>query len=101
MSNYDEVTDDKQIQLMKTILPYVDPSVQMDITLLIHYLQLQNSFKSLSSTPSKAICACEIPDGSSKELELLKSIRPFFNPNEQLIIDNLINIFCMLDTPFI
>ena len=100
MAMYDDVTDDKQVQLLKTILPFTNPQTQVHLALLIHYFQLQNSFQSLAA-PAKTICACEIPDGSSRQIEMLKAIKPSFNEEEQNLLDNFINILCIMDSTYL
>lgn len=96
MTTYDELVQDKKVQMIKTILPFMESKMQVNMALLIHYLELNNSFKELHK-PTKAICSCEIPEGSSKQVEMLKALKPCCNNKEQEIIDNLLNCICIID----
>lgn len=96
MTSYDELVQDKNVQMIKNILPFMDSTMQVSMALLIHYLELQNSLKELQK-PTKAICSCEIPEGSSRQVEMLKAIKPCCNAREQEFIENLLNCLCIME----
>lgn len=93
---YDEMTQTREIQMLKTILPYLGRSQQMSLAMLIQYLQFKNTYQ-LFSDDNNSICACELPEGTDRRNAMLGALRSFCSPKEQETIDTILNIFCIMD----
>ena len=93
---YDELTQTRETQMLKAIVPFLQPKQQQQISMLIQYMQLKNTL-SVFSSPSASLTACEIPAGSNRRSAMLSAIREYCTPKEQETIDTLLNLFCILD----
>ena len=86
---YDEAMQTKELQILKTILPYMSPAMQPQLSMLIQIIQIRNGNFTLS--------ASEVNNGSDKRTAMLTEIKKFCSPKEQETIDNILNIMCVMD----
>lgn len=93
---YDELIQTRETQMLKAIVPFLLPRQQQQISMLIQYMQLQNTI-SVFSKSSPSLAACELPPGSNRRSAMLSAIREYCTPKEQETIDTLLNLFCILD----
>lgn len=93
---YDEMMQTRELQMLKTIVPYMNQNRQMQMIMFIQYLELQHTYQVMRTGPS-ALSACEIPEGTDKRTAMLNDLKCFCTPKEQETIDNLLNLFCILD----
>ena len=42
---FDEITQTRELQMLKTIIPYMPHDSQKQMTLMVHYISLMNSMK--------------------------------------------------------
>ena len=75
LTPFDTMTQTREIQMLKTVIPYMKSSQKKQFAILIKYMELQNTLQSL-----------------------LNSLRPFCTPKELETIDMLTNMFSMLET---
>lgn len=87
---YDEAMQTKELQILKTILPYASPQVQNTLSFLIQFIQFKNA-------SNYQLTAAEIVDPQERNTALLNDIRKFCSPKEQETIDTLLNIICVMD----
>lgn len=93
---YDEMIGTRDVQILKSIVPFLDYSARRQAAFLIQYLemrQVQNVFSSRESS----MAACAIPETRDRRGAILGAIRQYCTPKEQETIDTLLNLFCILD----
>jgi len=92
---FDTLTQSREIQMLKTAVPYIKPSQKCQFAILIKYMELRRAmqiFKSGNGTLS----ACEIPKEQNNSLNMLNEMRKYASPKEQDIIDNFSNLISMI-----
>ena len=91
---FDALTQSREIQMLKTAIPYMKTSQKQQFAILIKYMELQRAIQIFTSTTS-TLTACEIPAEENSQLNLLNEMRKYATPKEMEIIDNLTNLFSM------
>ncbi len=94
---FDEKVQNKDLQILKTALPYMRGSRQKEILTLIKAIELKKSIDLIDSDDtSLSICSGENP--MENTLQMLGDIRKFCSEKEQEHIDMILNIFSMFST---
>ena len=94
---FDSQVQSHDLQMLKTILPYMEWRQQKSLAVMIKYMELQKTAQIFSAaTPS--IQMCEISDGREKMLQMLNDLSDICNEQEKESIDNLLNMFQMFST---
>ena len=83
LTPFDTMTQTREIQMLKTVIPYMKSSQKKQFAILIKYMELQ---------------MCSLPEEENNPQSLLNSLRPFCTPKELETIDMLTNMFSMLET---
>lgn len=92
---FDEKIQSRELQILKTALPYMNGTRQRGILTLIKSMELKKSLDLISSDDtSLSICSTDNP--AENTLNMLNDIRQFCNEKDQENIDMLLNIFSML-----
>ncbi len=96
-TTFDEKVQNKDLQILKTALPYLRGSRQKEILTLIKSMELKKSIDLIDSNDtSLSICSTDNP--MENTLNMLNDIRKFCNEKEQEHIDMILNIFSMFST---
>ena len=94
---FDEKTQNKDLQILKTALPYLKGSRQKQILMLIKSMELKKSIDLIDSDDtSLSICSTDNP--MENTLNMLSDIRQFCSEKEQEHIDMIMNLFSMFST---
>ena len=92
---FDEITQTKELQMLKTIVPYLSKDKQRPLVMTISCMAMVNSMKVLSETPALSVAETETP--SDRRIAMLNALKKYFSPSEQETIDNILNVFSILD----
>ena len=92
---FDEITQTKELQMLKTIVPYLSKDKQRPLVMMISCMAMLNSMKVLSETPALSVAETESP--SDRRIAMLNALKKYFSPSEQETIDNILNVFSILD----
>jgi len=92
---FDTLTGSREIQMLKTAVPYMKHSQKRQFAILIKYMELQRAIQIFSSGTA-SLSACEIPAEENNSLNMLNEMRKYANPREQEMIDNFTNLFSMM-----
>ena len=94
---YDEKIQSRNLNILKTALPYMNGSHQKEILMLIKSLELKKSLELVNNSESSlSIMSAESP--MENTLNMLNDIRQFCNEREQEHIDLMVNLFSMFST---
>lgn len=98
MENLDALIQDKHLQMIKSALPYLNPSRQKDMAMLVKFMELQRTM-ALFQNPSNNLRMCS-EDSSEEErpVQMLNAIREYCSDYEKETVDNLINFVQMFST---
>ena len=89
---YDDVVQTKNVQILKSIVPFLDVRSQRPAAMLIQYMEMQNAYRTFSR-PDNSLAACSLGDGIDRRSASLGAIRQYCTPKEQETIDTLMNLF--------
>jgi hypothetical protein len=93
---YDDLVQTRNIQILKSVVPYLDFRSQRPIAMLIQYLELlQASDAFARQDNSMAALALENP--ADRRNAMLTAVRQYATPKEQETIDMVLNLFCVMD----
>ena len=92
---FDEITQTKELQMLKTIVPYLSKDKQRPLVMMISCMAMVNSMKVLSETPALSVAETETP--SDRRIAMLNALKKYFSPSEQETIDNILNVLSILD----
>lgn len=94
---FDIETQSRNLQILKTVIPYLNVSRQKNFAVLVKCLELKNVMQVFEEPPaSLSICSSE--DSSQMRLQLLNDIRKFCTPAEQESIDMMLTAFQMFSS---
>lgn len=97
MTTFDTMTQSREIQMLKTVIPYMKNSQKKQFAILIKYMELQNTIQ-IFSQENQALSMCSLPEEENNTVSMLNDLRKFCTPKESETIDMLINMFSMLET---
>ena len=90
-------TQSRNIQMLKTIVPYMDSARQKGFALMIKFLELRNVAAMFQDAPV-SLSMCSTDDPSEKRMQLLNDIKRFCTPAEQDSIDMMLTAFQMFSS---
>ena len=98
-TEYDNLTQSRELQMMKSMLPFVSSRQQKPLAILIQSLQFRNTVKMFQDNEN-LLSACSIPvsNEAEKRNAMIQTLRKFCTPKEKETIDTLLNIMCMMET---
>lgn len=94
---FDYMTQTKELQMLKTMLPYMKDAQKKQFAILIKYMELQNTIQ-VFSQEDKVMSMCSVDEDDNNPVAMLSDLRNFCSSKEQETIDMLINMFSMLET---
>ena len=92
----DQVANQHHLQLVKAILPYIQPQNQRTLSLLIKVMELQNVM-AYYSTHDVCMNACGNSADPPSLTEILADIRNYCDESEQGMIDQFGQMLSMLE----
>ena len=98
-TDYDGLVQTRELQMMKSMLPFVGIKQQKPLAILIQSLQFRNAVK-MFQNDENALSACSIPVSNENEKRnaMIQTLRKFCTPKEKETIDTLLNIMCVMET---
>ena len=98
-TEYDGLVQTRELQMMKSMIPFVATRQQKPLAILIQSLQFRNTVRILQNN-EKALSACSINtlNESEKRNAMIQTLRNFCTPKEKETIDTLLNIMCVMET---
>ncbi len=97
MTSFDSMTQTRQLQMLKTVLPYMKETPKRQFAILIKYMELQNTIQ-VFSQEDKVLSMCSVDEESNNMLAMLNDLRGLCNEREQETLDMLMNMFSMMET---
>ena len=94
---FDYMTQTRELQMLKTILPYMHEAQKKQFAILIKYMELQNTIQ-VFSQEDKVLSMCSADEENNNMLAMLNDLRQFCNSKEQETLDMLANMLSMLET---
>lgn len=98
-TEYDGLVQTRELQMMKSMLPFVNVKHQKPLAIFIQSLQFRNAVR-MFQNDENALSACSVntTNEAEKRNAMLQTLRSFCTPKEKETIDTLLNILCMMET---
>lgn len=96
-TSFDSMTQTRQLQMLKTIIPYMKGDQKKQFAVLIKYMELQNTIQ-VFSQEDKVLSMCSVNEGENNTLAMLGELRKFCSDKELETLDMLTNMVSMMET---
>lgn len=98
-TDYDNLTQTRELQMMKSMLPFVGMKHQKPLAILIQSLQFRNTVKMFQDNENLlSACSISASNEAEKRNAMIQTLRKFCTPKEKETIDTLLNIMCVMET---
>lgn len=89
---FDTQVQSHELQMLKTVLPYMEWRQQKGLAVMIKYMELQKTAR-LFSAPTPTMQICDISDNRERMMHMLNDLSEICSEREKEEIDNLLNMF--------
>lgn len=96
-TTFDSMTQTRQLQMLKVMIPYMQGSMQKNLAVLVKYMELRNTASVFSHT-DQVLSMCSVPENEDRTLAMLNDLRQFCTEKECETIDMLSNMLSMFET---
>lgn len=93
---YDDMVQTRTVQILKSVVPYLDFPSQRPVAMLIQYLELRHASEAFARQDN-SMAACAMPNPSERRSAMLTAVRQYATPKEQETIDTILNMLCVMD----
>lgn len=98
-TEYDELVQTKELQMMKSMLPFLGIKHQKPFAILIQSLQFRNAVRMFQNNENAlAACSINVNSDAEKRSAMIQTLRNFCSPKEKETIDTILNIMCVMET---
>ncbi len=97
LTPFDNMTHTRELQMLKTAIPYMKGNQKRQFAILVKYMELQNTAV-LFSQEDKVLSMCSVEENESNLPGMLNALRPFCTSKELETLDMFVNVFSMLET---
>lgn len=98
-TEYDNLVQTRELQMMKSMLPFVGVQQQKPLAILIQSLQFRNTVKMFQNNENAlSACAINTSNEAEKRNAMIQTLRNFCTPKERETIDTLLNIMCVMES---
>jgi len=88
----DEQLQSRELQILKTTIPYLKDSQQKDLAIFAKCLELQKTIHFFQGN-SNNLSICSVDNPEENTINMLNEIRPYCNEKELENLDSFINMF--------
>ncbi len=94
---FDQEFQTRDLQILKTMIPYLQPGQQRMFAMLIKFMELQKTSQ-LFDGKEPVIQTCSTTDPQERISQMLNDIKTYCTPKEQENIDMALNMLQMFST---
>jgi len=92
---FDTLTVNREIQMLKSAVPYMNQAQKRPFALFIKYMELHQAMQAFAPGTA-SLSACEVPPEENNRLNMLMEMRKYATPMEQEMIDNITSLISMM-----
>lgn len=101
-TTFDAMLQNRSIQMLKTVIPYIPGTQQKALSILIKYMELGDTITFFNKNQhSMEMCSSQSPEDN--RMKMISELRAFCTEKEQETLDMVLNffqMFSMYDTFF-
>ena len=95
-TEYDGLVQTRELQMLKSLLPFANMKSQMPLALLIQSMEFRNTIHMFQNN-ANVLSACSVQNEPDRRNAMLQTLRRFCTPKEKETIDTLLNIMCVME----
>jgi len=96
ITEYDELVQTRELQMLKSMLPFLHTKSQLPMAILIQSMEFRNTIQMFQNN-ADALTACTVKDDTDRRSAMLQVLRRFCTPKEKETIDTMLNIMCVME----
>lgn len=96
LTDYDGLVQTRELQMLKSMLPFANVKMQMPLAILIQTMQFKNTVTMFQNN-ANALSACSVNNEPDRRTAMIQTLRKFCTPKERETIDNLLNIMFIME----
>lgn len=96
ITEYDGLVQTRELQMLKSMLPFMETKSQMPLAILIQSMEFQNTVRIFRNNEN-ALSACTISEDTDRRSAMLQVLRKFCTAKEKETIDTMMNIMCVME----
>lgn len=96
VTEYDGLVQTRELQMLKSLLPFANVKSQMPLAILIQSMEFRNTVQMFRNN-ANVLSACSVENEPDKRNAMLQTLRRFCTPKEKETIDTLLNIMYMME----
>lgn len=96
LTEYDGLVQTRELQMLKSLLPFANVKSQMPLAILIQSMEFRNTIQMFQNN-ANVLSACSVENEPDKRNAMLQTLRRFCTPKEKETIDTLLNIMYMME----
>ena len=97
LTPFDYMTQTRELQMLKTVIPYMKGGEKKQFAILTKYMELQNTIQ-VFSQEDKVMSMCPVDEDENSTLSMLNELRRFCSEKELETIDMMTNLLSMMET---
>ena len=94
---FDNMTQTRELQMLKTAIPYMKGDQKKQFAILIKYMELQNTIQ-VFNQEDKVMSMCSVSEDENSTLAMLDDLRKFCTDKELETLDMITNMVSMMET---
>lgn len=96
ISLYEDRAQSREVNILKAMLPYLNPTSQKNISMVISFMQMQRTMEYFDNPENTMqLCAMEKQDHTA---DMLNAVKQYCTKREQQQIDHMLNALQMIST---
>jgi len=93
LTDFDCLTGDPHLQMLKAALPYVNVSEQKFLSILVKFQELRKTISLFDEEEAGTLGICSLEESAPRSpLDMLEAMKPYGNTQEQDFIDMVCNL---------
>lgn len=96
VTEYDGLVQTRELQMLKSLLPFANVKSQMPLAILIQSMEFRNTVQMFQNN-ANILTASSVHNESDKRNAMIQTLRRFCTPKEKETIDTLLNIMCVME----
>lgn len=92
-TDFDHLTSDHRLQMMKAALPYLNAAEQKMISMFVKFNELKRTMSLFEDEEVATMGICSVGSQKATPLDMMNAIKPYGSTYEQDFIDLVVNFF--------
>ena len=93
--DYDELVHSKDIQILKSMLPFIEMKQQMPLAIMIQFIEFKNALR-LFHNKDNGLTANDIQNEEDRQMAMIQALMKHFTKEEQETMNNMINMIKLI-----